>query len=315
MDRESLTTLALSALLLWAPLPYGSVTPAAEMLFRVVAFGVFVLALATGWRPRLRSGGLALAALAAIALLGLAQACSWPAAVTAAVSPEHARLYRGAAAMVPELAAPSSIPLTLAASLSRSSALSWLAAAALLAAAMVAGRRARHRRWLFKALVAAALIQVAIGLWSLWRSSPAGLALLLRPGGRIRGTFTNPNHLALLLEMTMAPVAAWGWYELTRSRGSEARRLLQSAVPLLLWLVLLVGVAFTGSRSGLVAALFGFAVQALFMPMAGRRRRAWLPVMVFLLGARDVGDYRDAVRDPALRKCWRLPTITYGVAS
>ena len=273
----------LAALLFWAPLPFGSVTPAGTLGFRVAAFGLLAMAVTAWRRPRARSPILAIASLAGIAVLGLVQSCGWPAGLGAAVSPEHARLYREAAVAAPGAAVPSFVPLTLDPARSRSAALSWLAAAALLTAALAAGRRPRHRRWLLASLGAAALIQIIVGALALAQSSPHGLAVLLRAEGRLRGTLANPNHLSLLFEMTMAAVAAWGWWELNRASSPLGGRLLRFLAPLSIWLILLAGVVRTGSRVGLIAAAFGLATQAAAMMIAGRGRRIAAPLLAFLM--------------------------------
>ena len=281
--RESLIALALGALLFAAALPAGSVQPAAQLALRLAALGLFA---STLFGPRGRRFPFRLlpgAALAGVALLGLLQSCSWPAGVVAAISPEHLQLRRQAAALAggePGLsgpqAGPRAVPLSLDAYASRSAALSWLANAALLVVALVGGRKRRHRRWLLAALVGAAVVQIGLGLWRLETSSTGGLlAVALRPVGRLRGTYANPNHLSLLLEIALAAVAAWAWVELARlRRRATARGLLRGLLPPLIWLTLFAGVVLTGSRAGLAAALAGTAVQLAALPLAGRGRRA-----------------------------------------
>ncbi len=284
VGRESSVALGVCALLFWAPLPAGSVTPAGQLLFRSTACALFLLALAArptgGPRPRL----LPVAALAGIAALGLVQSCPWPAGAAAIASPEHARLAAQAAELTGATAPPSFVPLALDASVARGAALSWLASAALLAAVMVGGRRSVHRRWLLSALVAAAMIQLGWGLARLQLSSPGGLAaVLLRPEGRLRGTFANPNHLSLLFEIAMAAVAAWAWVELSRRRRAAGSRRVRALLPPLVWLALLAGVVLTGSRAGLAAAVLATLVQAAALPLAGRGRRAGLALALLLV--------------------------------
>ncbi|MFQ5350892.1 MAG: O-antigen ligase family protein, partial [Thermoanaerobaculia bacterium] len=280
-SRESTVGLALAALLFWAPLPAGSVTPGSELLFRLTALALAVMSLAAGSERRPRSSVLAVGALVAVAALGLLQSCSWPAGAAAIVSPGHEHLYRQAA----ELGGgspPEWLPLSLDAAVSRSSAVSWLAAAALLSAVLVAGRRPRHRRWFLAALVGAALLQIGMGLIRLHLAFPAGLrSVLLRPEGRLRGTYANPNSLAFLLEMSLVVVAAWFWYALTRA--AKRRRWLGVLAPLCLWAVLLAAVALTGSRAGLVAALLASVVQAAAVPSSRRGRRVAIAAVVAVL--------------------------------
>lgn len=282
VHRHDILAGALSLLLFWASLPGGSVRPAAELLFRLTACVLFVLAVAWRGERWKRAQLLSAAALAGVALLGLAQSCSWPVGLAAVVSPEHVRLYAEAAALEATPATPGWVPLTLHAAASRSSAVSWLGAAALLIVACVAGRQRRHRRWLLGALVLAALVQLAYGLLSLHLSSPDGLSLLFRPVGRIRGTFANPSHLSLLLEMTAAAAAAWAWRELSSSSRPRRRRF-AAVFPLGLWLLLIVGVGMTGSRAGIAAAGVGLAAQVAFMLGDGRRRGSRLSALTFAL--------------------------------
>jgi O-antigen ligase len=285
MGRESGVALLLCALLFWAPLPAGSVTPAGQLVFRLAACGLFLLAFGPG-AGRRPFGLLPVAAVGALAALGFLQSCPMPAAAAAAVSPEHARLSIDEAQLVQAAERPALIALSLDPSVTRSAALSWLATAALLAVALVAGRRSDHRRWLLAALVAAALVQVGSGLIRLQASSPAGLgAVLLRPEGRLRGTFANPNHVSLLLEIAMMAVTAWAWVELSRLRRRRLDRPVRALVPMLVWLVLLGGVVLTGSRAGLVAAALGTVVQVVALPAAARGRKArFAALLVFLLG-------------------------------
>ncbi len=271
------------ALLLWAPLPAGSVTPAGQLVMRLAACGLLLLALAARPDPSRRSL-LPVAALAAVAALGLVQSCPWPAGAAAVVSPEHARLAAQAATLTGAAAPPAFVALSLDAAAARSAALSWLAAALLLAVALVGGRRAAHRRWLLAALVTAALAQLGLGLLRLESSSAGGLAaVLLRPEGRLRGTFANPNHLSLLFELALVATAAWFWVELSRWWRGAGGGPLRALGALAVWTALLAGVVFTGSRAGLAAALVGTVAQAVAVPLAGRRRRAAAAVAIGLL--------------------------------
>lgn len=283
-NRETSLVLALCGLVFAAPLPSGSVTPPAEMAFRLTAFGLFVLAMATGADRARLLRGLPVVAFAGLALLGLVQSCSWPAAAAGTVSPEHVRLAREAGKLV-DASPPSFVALSLEARSSRSAALSWLAGAALLVVILVAAERRSRRRWLGAALITAALVQVLLGLLRLYGDSAGELgAVLLRPEGRLRGTYANPNHLSLFFEIVMAPVFAWTWLELSRLGPRPLRGYARALVPALVWLALLAGVVLTGSRAGLMAAVLGAAVQVVAVPFAGRGRRSWLAAaLVFVL--------------------------------
>jgi O-antigen ligase len=275
MIRHSaaLLSLLLALFLLWAPLPFGGVTPWAGELLEALAFGALLLAAAALERPRaLRPAALPAAALAALALLGLAQAAALPAPLVAALSPRHATLERQAAL----LGAPAPARLTLAVAATQGAALGWAAAAAAFLAAAVAGQRREHRRWLAAALLAGATFQVFFGArdWfsrarTLWGVDLHASAM------RLRGTFVNPNHLAAYLEMALPVAFAWGWWAARRVREERRaeRRVLLAAPPVLFWLTLFAGLAFTGSRGGLLAAVAAVSAQGVLA--AGRGRRRW----------------------------------------
>jgi O-antigen ligase len=275
MIRHSARLLAalLVLVLLWAPLPFGGVTPWAGELLAGLAFGALALAALALERPRsLRPAALPVAALAALALLALVQAAPLPAGLVAAISPGHAALERQAA----ELGAPAPARLTLAAAATRGAALGWAAAAAAFLAAAVAGRRREHRRWLAAALLAGAVFQVFFGARD-WFSRARTLwgVDLHASAVRMRGTFVNPNHLAAYLEMALAVTFAWSWWAARRARGEARaeRRILLAAPPVMLWLTMFAGLAFTGSRGGLLAAVAAVSVQGVLS--AGRGRRWW----------------------------------------
>jgi O-antigen ligase len=282
MIRQSgrLLTAFLAVLLFAAPLPFGGVTPWAAALVRGACFAALVLAAAALDSPStLRPAAAPAAVLAAFALLGLLQAAPLPAGLVEALSPEHASLQRQAAETVgpggEESGGAARLRLTLAAPATRSAALGWAAAASLFLAAAAAGRRRGQRRWLAGALLAGGLFQVFFGArdWfaqarTLWGVELPSTAI------RLRGTFVNPNHLALYLEMALAVAFAWGWWAARRAREEPLleRRLLLAVPPILMWLTLFAGLAFTGSRGGLIAAVFGVTVQGV---LAARTRRRW----------------------------------------
>ena len=296
---DRLVTGLLALVLLWAPLPFGSVTRSGAAGLEASAFVALALAFVaaclgprSGARhpptapsaaaapapPRanplapLRTVALPLAALAGLALLGVVQSLPWPPSLLARASPEHARLFRQAASLLPAGAVvrPS---LSLAASESAATGLLWAAwGAALAAAALVGGRRA-NRRALGAALVLAAGFQVVFGArgWSARGTTLWGVEVPGTP--RLRGSFVNPDHLALYLELALAVVFAWAWWSARRAwrEPSLERRVLLVAPPALLWLTLFTGLAFTGSRAGLASALLAVALQGVLVTVAERR--------------------------------------------
>lgn len=268
----------LALLLLWAPLPFGGVTPWATAGLQILAFVALILAPWTMEAPRdLRPALLPAAALAGIALLGLAQSLPWPDALVRLLSPGHHEVWSQAAEL-PGVAPSGGARLTFAPSASRAAALTWAAAAALLLAAAVIGQRRVRRRWLMAALLAGALFQILFGAqqWFARTRTLWGVEIPLSP--RLHGTFVNPNHLALYLEMALPFALAWAWWASRRARteGQVERRVLLLAPPILLWLTLFVGLAFTGSRGGLLGAVAGVTVQALALAVVRRRWRTAL---------------------------------------
>ncbi len=141
----------------------------------------------------------------------------------------------------------------------------------------MAGRRRELRRYLAGALLAGALFQVLFGARD-WLSRARTLwgVDLHATAVRLRGTFVNPNHLALYLEMALPAAFAWSWWAARRARDEPRaeRRVVLAAPPAMLWLTLFAGLAFTGSRAGLLAAAAAVSVQGVLV--AGERRRWWL---------------------------------------
>jgi O-antigen ligase len=274
----SLLTGWLALLLLWAPLPFGGVTPWAAALLQVAAFAALVLAAWALESPRdLRRALLPAGALAAVALLGLAQSLPWPASLVDLVSPGHAGIWRQAGEL-PGVPSPGTPRLSLAPQASRAAALTWAAAAALLLAGAAAGRRRVLRRGLLVALLAGALFQILFGAqqWFAQTRTLWGVEIPVSP--RLHGTFVNPNHLALYLEMALPLAFAWGWWASRRARseGHVERRVLLLAPPALVWLTLFLGLAYSGSRGGLLGAVVGVSAQALALAAVRRRWRTAL---------------------------------------
>lgn len=263
----------MALLVVWAPLPFASVEPAAATLLIVVSALLLAVAAPAARPHRLRRVAVPAAALGGLALLGVLQALPWPPALVGLLSPRHGELWRRAA----DLVAPAAgwPRLSVAPADSHRVALVCAGLAALLLAAALAGRRRRHRRWLAAAVVGAALFQVLYGARHLLAGSQQiwGVAVP-GVGDRLRGTFVNPNHLAYLLEIALAVTLAATWWAAAhgRRRGVPLeRRLMLTAPPALVWLVLLTGLALTSSRAGLVAALAGAAVQGVLVALPRRR--------------------------------------------
>jgi len=273
---ERLLAALLALLLLGAPLPFGGVVAWAAALVAALGCAALVLAaMALDHPAALRPAALPAAALAGLALLGLLQASPLPPGAVSALSPEHARLERQAAGLTGE---PVAARLTLAAGPSRRAALGWAAAAAVFLAAAVAGRRRELRRWLAGAVLAGGLFQVFFGAHDWFARARTLWGVDLHASAtRLRGTFVNPNHLALYLEMALPLAFAWTWWAARRA-GDEPRaerRVLLLAPPAMIWLTLFAGLSFSGSRAGLLAAMVAVSVQGLLVAR-GARRRWWV---------------------------------------
>jgi putative inorganic carbon (hco3(-)) transporter len=218
-----------------------------------------------------RAGALALAGLA---LFALAQSLPWPAGLVERISPAHARFAAESAELL-GAETPARAALSLAPDASRAAARDWLAPAAALVAAAALGGSRRARRLLLATLLGVALFEVIFGAqqWFARATTIWGVPVPT-PAVRLRGTFVNPNHLATLLAIAVAAAFAWLAWSLRRA-ASERRaegKLRRVALPLVVWIALFTGLAFTGSRAGLAAAGAGCLAQtALLAARPGRR--------------------------------------------
>jgi O-antigen ligase len=265
----TVVAVALAVLLFCAPLPFGAVTRWGSAAVQAAAFVALALAVATARARDLGTVAWPSLALCAIALLGVLQSLSWPRTLAAVLSPRSASLWAASRT--------GRVPLSLAPDASLQTALTWAAAAAVLAASAVAARRRDRRRWLMAAVLGAAVIQILYG-GGPWMARSTEIWKVPVPGDptRLRGTFVNPDHLATYLEIALAITFAWGWWGMRRARREQIpieSRLSLAAPPVVIWLVLFMGLAFTGSRGGLVAAVVAVVTQGLLLARASRRRR------------------------------------------
>ncbi|MEO8504854.1 MAG: O-antigen ligase family protein [Acidobacteriota bacterium] len=262
----------------WAPLPFGSVPPWAESVLQALSFALAGLGLLVASGERWKAARAPAIGLLGIGALGALQAVAWPAGLVSMLSPAHARLA-AAAAKTLQQGVPARLALSLAPSASTSAGLAFAAAAAALVAAATLGAERLARRFLGGAIVLAALFQSFVGaqLWFARSRSIWGVEVPTQPW-RLHGTFVNPDHLAAFLELGLAVAFAWGWWGWRRGR-SEGRleaRLLLAGPPAIIWLVIFLALAFTGSRAGLIAAVAATAVQAALL---GLKQRRVLPVL------------------------------------
>ena len=275
-SRSAWIACTLAIVLLWAPLPFGSVTPTALAGLRLASFALLAVAWVLGTRGEPTDGfGVPAAALLGVAAIGLLQAVPLPGILVGWLAPVRVEL----AGQAGQPAA--WVPLSLAPRQSVSTALTLAAVCAIFAVSWSAGRWRGTRRWVAGALVLSAVFQLLYGFRHLAAGSKAVWGLeVARDAERLRGTFVNPAHFALYLEIVLAVSFSLLWLLVLRARrvGWRTERLLLGLAGLgLLWLVLLTSLAFTRSRAGLVAALLATAVQGAIVAAYHRRWRL-LPV-------------------------------------
>ncbi len=282
---SSIAALILLLIACLGPLVFGSVLPRERAALQIGAF-IALAAVVAGRKTASELGpttGCALA-IAAVGGFGIVQSLPWPRGLTSPLAPRLAEIWSGAAALTGSEAA----PLSLSPEVSRASGVHWLAIAACLAAASVVGRERRFRRLFAIGMSAVAVFEIVYGSdnrfarrTTIWNVEVGG------DPSRLRGTFVNPDHLAFFLTIACAGGFAWLWWSLRQvlRRGVPARRLFYALWPGLLFLMLFVGLAFTGSRAGLAAMVSALAAQALMLAFHYRRWQTG----VFSAGALALG--------------------------
>ncbi len=255
------------------PLYFGSVLPREKIALQVAAF-MALAAVAAGRKSisELRTVAVPCLAVAAIGCFGILQSLSWPRFLTTFIAPNLADIWTETAAITGR--ATGLIPLSISPSVSRETGIHWLAIAACLAAAGLVGRERRLRLLVGTGLLCVAIFEIVYGSdnWfarsgKIWGLEVAG------DSSRVRGTFVNPDHLAFFLTLAVTVCFAWLWWSLRRMsrRGQLERRLLYAVQPCLIFLMLFVGLAFTGSRAGLVAMVSAVLAQTLMLAVHYRR--------------------------------------------
>jgi O-antigen ligase len=274
---------ATALILALAPLPFGSVVPWADAGLQVAFLTLWALALARPLEssPWLRARRPA-AALGLLGVLGLLQSMPLPRALLPS--------FGGSAAGAEAPAGWG--PLSLSPWLTLSTALACVALAAALLLGAELSRLRPARRLLWGSVLLASVFQVVYGArgW-LDRAQTVWGVAVPTDLTRLRGTFVNPNHLALYLEVALAGTAAWLWWQLARNQEGARfeTRLLRLAPPLALGLLLLGGLLGTGSRAGLLAAAAGLGWQLWLGLGAALSRRKALVVVAGLVGAGALG--------------------------
>ncbi|HEX9732424.1 MAG TPA: O-antigen ligase family protein [Thermoanaerobaculia bacterium] len=270
----------LLAVVALSPLPFGSVLPRDRAALEAASFlALLLLLVARRDADALGAAAAPAAAVAGVGVFGLAQSLSWPGWLAELAAPSGAALWRDARALLDE---PGGwVPLSVSPAVSRSTALLWLAAAAAMAAAAILARERRLRRLLGAGLLATAIFEISYGA-ERWfeRSSEIWGRQLPGGGARLRGTFVNPDHFAMFLTVALAACFAWAWWSAGRAQHGGApleRRLLLVVLPWFFFVMLFVGLAFTGSRGGFLGGLTALLAQALALGLRERNWRAALP--------------------------------------
>ncbi len=317
----------LLALLVLAPLPFGSVQSGAVLGIEVAAALLAAAALVPA-RPgdgavpaRLK---VALAAWAGVLIVAAVQLVPAPASLVAALAPETARLR---AAVAPIASPAAGAPLSLSPADTWDAALRWTAFGLVGAAAALAFRTERGLRRLAAALAISGTFQALYGSGEYLSGHQHifGYAKKYMLDSAT-GTFINRNHFASYLAacLPFAMAIAWGTRRTGDSRSwlrrladidhPEARRRLGGlAAAVALW----AGVLLSVSRAGLALASLATVLYPL---LVARGRRAMpavitallLPVAALLLWQdvrspveRLVGEERVALDTEARLPVWR----------
>ncbi len=272
--RDLRLALVLSVLLVFVALPFGSVTPGWRLVPSVIVPILFVAAL---WRRTEPLDGRVPATLvAAVAGVGFLQTIQLPSSLLQWLSPRvHSTL--------PE----QPHPLSVAPSVTWTTSIWWLIVAATLAVAAAAGRSRGGRRVLASALVVSGMFQAIYGGQRFLGDSGRVWGVdVPTQGRRLSGTFVNPDHLAfhLVLVVPFAFALLWWVLEWRGLRDRPENRLLAAFGATFVLASLLIALALSGSRGGLVAMAVAVCCQGFLLSRATGRRVWGLSGAVVLLG-------------------------------
>jgi putative inorganic carbon (HCO3(-)) transporter len=266
--------LALAALLVWLPLPWGSRSVAAMAIF-----GVAAATLATARLALAASGRLPLPALPGAARLALALWLAWvtwialqmlplPASLLAALSPRAAEAHAAIDALAPG-AALYTTSLMPGATFEH-----WLLSLALLCAFWLVlatcVQQRRRQRWLLLVLLLSGLGQALYGIVMTLSGWEVGFFAAKAHGlGYATGTFVNKNHFAAYLGLTLAAGVALVLADLRPKAWDSWRAALESILELALsprlrvrvaLVVIVIALVLTRSRMGNAAFFVALAV-------------------------------------------------------
>jgi O-antigen ligase len=273
-DKHALQPVILGLLmtgLVFAPLFRAGATPLASLALQLLALALLVLVF---WSPRsakLSAADMAIAA--ALLVLPLIYLLPLPASWVDTLPGRQ--LYADIRQFIAANGA-GWRPLSLYPSATAAAALAILVPVAAFLAARVVGPA--HLLRLVQVILAVAVFQAMLGLVQ-FGTAQSGAALFAVPGGHSTsgtGTYANRNHLAGLLEMALPLALALFFYSLgrrsDRSVGHGRQRRLASFIPrranqALLYgavaLLIVVGMIFTRSRTGIFLAMLGIVLCTL----------------------------------------------------
>lgn len=142
--------------------------------------------------------------------------------------------------------------------------------------------RYRHRPWFLAIpIIAVAFLESVLGLTQVFLGGP---------GTQARGTYVNRNHFAGLLELAL-PLAITAGVWLFRQHGkfeTPASVAVKAAVPFCAATSILLGILFSLSRMGFLAAVASISLVCILSMSGGSPRMRWMPafaVGVLILAA------------------------------
>lgn len=265
-SSESRSISALFALMLltmaFAPLFRGGLLPLASMSLQITAVALLLVVLWPGNSPLTRREGVALVLVACFPLLYLIPLpWHWSEAL-----PGRPFYFENMDTFLD--AVPAAFPTSLVPYRTQSA---WLAL--LVPIGVFVATRAlneRHVRILVYVLIGVAAVQATIGLmqYGAGRESPLYFGVEYGHLGNAIGTYTNRNHLAGLIEMTLPLVLGLLVYSVGRGRNRRggtvsrasflgSRRGQATLIYASLAVLLILGAIFTRSRTGIALMILG----------------------------------------------------------
>ncbi|MCF7992559.1 MAG: O-antigen ligase family protein [Thiohalocapsa sp.] len=256
--------------LLLAPLFRAGATPMASIALQLLALGMI---LATLWSaPLARLTRAEIVVLVLLALLPVAYLAPVPISLIETL-PGRATYLEGL--RLSGLDGLDSLPVSVYPSATLAGGLALLLPIGVFLAVRIVEHR--HVLWLVQLVLAVCVFQAMLGLVQ-FGTAQSGDMLFAVPGGHAdsaTGTYPNHNHLAGLLEMALPLALALLFYSLrsgSTARGYPAGRRIASRLPLhvnqaalygSVALLIVIGLIFTRSRTGILLAMVGIVSSTL----------------------------------------------------